>query len=451
MRIIRSKRLELELRRAAAPAVALVIVATAALFALGFVLTNQVFQRPWDNYLEINADIADAKGILAKKQEVRIAGVRVGLIKDVRRVANHAQLTLAVEGRYAPVYRDARLRVRPQTALEDKFVELDRGTQDAGKLADGDLIPLSRTAVPVDASRVLQTFSGETGERLRFMLAGLGEGLDDGGASLRLAFQEAGPLLEVGRDVALEINERRVLLRRLVSRTARISQAIGVKNDALTQIVRGGSDVLTTLGRHDVPLGPTLEELPRTLAHLRTAFTGVRAARRTLDPALESLRPALARLEPALAAIEDLSGDLEPAARALQPAVTALDPLARATRPLARDLESALTQLRPQVPDLDLATRQFDSCKNAFNDFFVWTTSLFKVDDDSANGGKVPVGRGDITAGPPVLSHRRGLPPEEVGSRRQEPLPGATQASFGNARRTQTCTEAGGTTTFKDR
>lgn len=436
----RSNRVTLEIKRAAVPFVAWIALCVCAALALGWVLTNEVFQAPWKSYTYIRAAFGSVKGVLPGQQEVRLAGVRVGVIESESLVHGIPVLTLAVEQKYGPVYRNAHLELRPQTPLDDMYVSLWRGTSSAGPLPAGAILPLWQTGEPVDAGDVLQAFNASTRTELRNLLVGFGKGMGDGGASLNAAFAQAVPFLDVARQVATEIAVRRGRLAQLVSLTGQLTGAIGERDRQLTGLIRSSDSVLAMLARQDVPFGPMLHALPATLTALQTAFTNVGQARTMLDPALVALRPAAQALDPALSALSTISGELRPAARALDPAVTSLVPLAGSLPPLSRGLASSLGTLRPQVPDFSLVTRQLAVCQRAYRDFFIHTLSLFKLNDNGQ-----ALGRGEVTVGP-LISTRTGPAPSQVGLSKPQQT-SSSPLSLGQKRQ-PSCTEQAGLSTI---
>lgn len=435
-----NQRLKLELRRARRPFLLWTALVIAGITSLGWALSQQVFQKPWADYVELDATFADAKGVIPKKQDVRVAGVKVGLIKSAELKNGNAVLTLAIEKKHAPIYGDATARLRPQTALQDMYVALSRGHRAAGELRSGDAIRSDHTESPVDVSRVLQTFEADTAERLQFLLAGFGKGLKDRGASLREAFVQVAPLLRAAQRVAGGIAVRRQRLSRLVTSTGRIATEIGTHDRALAGLVRDGNTTFATLARQDVPLDATLRALPGAMASVERSLASVGRARTALDPAIESLRPVAGELKPALGALDRLSADLGPAARALTPAARALTPLAHDLRPLSRDLRAAIEQTAPVAQDLDVITKQIDACHTDIRNFFAYTLSLFKQDTVMSNGGRMPIARGDLLVGPDVVvqGKQRGPAPEDVGKAK----PKATRSLVnGGLTRDNTCTE----------
>jgi phospholipid/cholesterol/gamma-HCH transport system substrate-binding protein len=78
---------------------------------------------------------------------VRIAGVDVGVVRAVERAGPGGALSFMVEPNGLPVFRDARLKLRPRIFKEGAwFVDLEPGAPGAGELPGGARIPASQTA-----------------------------------------------------------------------------------------------------------------------------------------------------------------------------------------------------------------------------------------------------------------------------------------------------------------
>jgi virulence factor Mce-like protein len=387
-------RLKLELQRARGPFLVLAILAVCAVVVSAVLISKQTFQRPWERYTQVRVAFDDVKGVVPGQQEVRIAGVKVGLVKASELVGDRAVLTLAVEEKYAPIYRDATFRLRPKTPLQDMYVELRRGTRRAGVLRAGQIVPAAQTVTPVDVSRVLQTFDGDTRLRLRTLLDGFGRGLDGRGTALEQSFVELAPFLTTAEALAHQLAVRRTRLRRLVSATGGLTSELARHDRDLSRLITTGDATLATLARRDVPLAQTIRELPGTVSSLQRSLTALGGARRELDPALTALRPAAQKLGPALGALDRVSADLRPAAQDLLPAVRALRPLATVLPATAAGLRGTASALRPQLPDVDLALRQLQACETPFARFFSWTLSVLKFRDAYSS-----YPRGTLTAG----------------------------------------------------
>lgn len=120
-------------------AVALVVVIAGAVVALPRVLRGPV----------ITAYFVSATGVYPG-DDVRVAGVKVGTITDIRAEEDRVRMTLALQ-RNVPVPADVRAVIVPQNLVSARYVQLTPAYVDSGPvLGDGAVIPVERTAVPVE-------------------------------------------------------------------------------------------------------------------------------------------------------------------------------------------------------------------------------------------------------------------------------------------------------------
>jgi hypothetical protein len=55
-------------------------------------------------------------------------------------------VTVSIDQRYEPIYRDARVEIRPNTPLQDMYVDIvSRGTRAAGPVRDGGQLAAAQT------------------------------------------------------------------------------------------------------------------------------------------------------------------------------------------------------------------------------------------------------------------------------------------------------------------
>jgi virulence factor Mce-like protein len=413
------ERLALELRRSRGPFAIWLGLLVLAVGAGGVILKNMNNQYPWEDVYEVRVAIDDAKGVVPELQDVRISGVPVGTITKSELVANRPVLTLSIDREHAPLYRDARLRLRPQTPLQDLYVDVeDRGTPAAGELTAGDIFPAARTQVPVQVSDVLNVFDQPTRARYEVALDEMGRGLDDGGDQLRAAFAEMVPFLHAARRMNRVTAERRRHTRRLIHNFRLLAEELARRDGVVTRLVASGHTTLGELASNDEALERTIAELPPTMRQLDRSLTVLQPALDELDPALDALRRAASALEPGLEALRAFSTDASPALQALRRPVRELAPTVRALRPPIGDLDPAFARLRPQAPRLDRITALVSACKLGFQKFFQWTPSVFKMGDTH---GAVP--RGEQT-----------IAPADAGGQTRDP----------NLRRSPSCTDGRG-------
>jgi virulence factor Mce-like protein len=378
---INTDRLKLELSRSKRPAMQYVYLIGVAAFCLVIVLKNQFYNRFWEAKYTFSAQFQDVKGVTPGVQRVKIAGVTVGVVTKATNKDGHAVLKMQLKKEYGPLYKDAKLRLRPLTPLQDMYVNIEsRGHKAAGEL-DGATLTAEHTVSPVDISRVLNEFPDATRTRMQILLDQFGRGLRDNGADLKWALGELSPFLQAAQKTSTIVAQRRTQMARLVTNLHKLTDALAARDRELSKLVSTGNSTLGELSGADDQLDATLREIPPTLTVLRTAFTRLRAAEDQLDPALKDLGPVADSLQAGMVALEKFSVDAKPALDALQPAVTRLAPLARDLRPTARSLNTAFAGLREQAPAYDRMTAQLPPCFNVIGNFFNDTLSVLKFSD----------------------------------------------------------------------
>lgn len=392
-----NSRLLLEVRRSLRPFLFLVLLAGLGFAAFGGIFRNLTFERPWQDYREVRAEFDDVKGVFPGGHQVRINGVKVGVVSKADLVdGNRAILTLKLEEKWGPIYKNAKMRIRPVTPLQDLYVNItDRGDRTAGEATKDDIIAAQNTSTPVDISRILNTFNADTRERMAVLLTELGRGLgDDGGERLKTAFAEIAPFLRVAEDATTVLARRERNVRRIVHNFGELSAVLAERDKDLNRFVTEGNTALGELAANDTQLAATFRGIADLLPAMRTSFASIRGLTGELDPALQSLEPVAAELEKGLQGLEQFGDDATPALRALRPTVTDLRTMARVLSPTSVDLKDALGRTAAQAPSYDGLTKTLAPCMAMLDEFFNNTISVLKYENDQ---GTYP--RSELTYG----------------------------------------------------
>jgi ABC-type transporter Mla subunit MlaD len=308
--------------------------------------------------------------------------VPVGNISAVSLDHGRAVLTAQIKRKYAPLYRDARLRLRPSTPLQDMYLDVvDRGTPAAGKLPDHGLLDASRTRTPVNLGQVVDLFDADVRPRVSAAIQALGRGLQDHGADLRAALVQLAPFLDAARHLAQTISVRDRQTRRLVHNFRLMSQALAARDHQVTRLVRGGATAFGRLAAVNGSLGTLITQLPPTLRVMPRSYATLRAAADELDPTATALLPVTKALPTGLGALERLSPDARAGLAALDRPLPRLTALMRATSPAGHSLADAFAHLQPQAPRYDHITSAIVPCELALQKFFAWTLSIAKFSD----------------------------------------------------------------------
>lgn len=371
----------LELKRAARPLLLLAIGFIAAAIAGDYVLNN--INGGVGSTHMMKFEVADATGVVPGRAEVRFEGIEAGLVNNVQLIGGHAVLTASVANKFGPVYRNATAAVRPNTALQDMYLDiLNRGTPTAGTAGPSYVVPLSQTQSPVNLSEVLDLFQPGVRAHLYDVLDQLGNGLQDRGADLRLAFVDFAPLLKIAGQISTQLAARTDDTKELVHQAAELSSIIAGRTRQLRQVVVSGTSALQAVstdgGR---PLEETIHELPPTLAALGPTLQDVNALLPNLNRAVTNLEPVADRLPSALPELKAFATSADPAVEALRVPVQKLVPLSDALKPFAADLSRTLGDISPQTGYVDRITQDVARCPKQIDEFFNWTQSVGKYYD----------------------------------------------------------------------
>jgi phospholipid/cholesterol/gamma-HCH transport system substrate-binding protein len=199
--------------------------------------------------------------------EVRIAGVKVGHIKSIQPQGSTAKMTLDVD-RDVPVPADAKAVIVAENLISARYVQLAPAYRDSGPtMADGAVIPVDRTAVPVEWDEVktqlmrlatdLGPRSGVSGTSVGRFIDSAANALDGNGDKLR---QTLAQLSGVGRILASGSGDIVAIIKNLQS-------FVTALRDSNTQIVQFNDRLATLTSVVD----DSRSELDAALTDLSTA------------------------------------------------------------------------------------------------------------------------------------------------------------------------------------
>ncbi len=391
---INRARLKLELRRGARPFVVVVLFV-----ALGVVLAGYTLSKVSPNALSgtetVRFAVSDVTAVQPGINEVRFKGVPVGTIKAVEVRGAQPVLKVEIRKKYGVIYRDARAELRPNTALQDMYLDIvDRGHPRAGVARPGEPLAQSRTSAPVNIAEVLDMFGPSQRVRLRTLLDELGNGTADNGRALRQIFVTTVPFVDAAGRIARQLAARRPQVRRLVHNTAVLTDELGRRETQLRTLLDAGAATLSTLQESSPDLNATLDELPRVLSAVDTSFAATRQVLPDVDAALRALDPVADVLPSSLSGLRALGTQLRPALRALRTPVARLVPLARTLKPVSEDADRAVRALAPQADTVDKVVKDLADCKSGVQGFFQWNASISKFGDSRG-----PIPRGNVVIG----------------------------------------------------
>jgi phospholipid/cholesterol/gamma-HCH transport system substrate-binding protein len=296
-----------------AGAIAIVVIAAATY--LGF--TKQV---PFRSSFEIKAAFRSSNDI-RPNSPVRIAGVEVGRVSKVEptaRGANSAVVTMRIKDSGRPLHKDATAKIRPRIFLEGNFfVDLTAGSPTRPELHDGDTIPITQTATPVQFDEVLKALKAPTREATQKTLGELATAYRKGFASsFNRSLEDQAPAFEYSSIVLEALLGRQPHdLSGIVRDLGTTSASLDRSPPRLQSLITNFNRTAGALAAQDEDLKATVAELPRTLAAagpaldaLNGAFPSVRRLAAAALPGVRSSLPAVRALRPFVGQLRGLVG-----------------------------------------------------------------------------------------------------------------------------------------------
>src|SRR6476620_10173649 len=187
---------------------ALFFMVLVAIGVTSYILSQERFHLPkWvpalgSDFYKLNVEFQTGQAVVpGQGQTINIAGVKVGDVQSVRLKNGVAVVSVNMDKKYAPVYRNAHVLLRPKTGLKDMYLALDPGTRDAGALPSGGTVPVANTLPDVNPDEVLASLDADTRDYLTILLAAGGQAFTDRpghpgetAAALRQTFKRFEPI-----------------------------------------------------------------------------------------------------------------------------------------------------------------------------------------------------------------------------------------------------------------
>jgi phospholipid/cholesterol/gamma-HCH transport system substrate-binding protein len=348
------------------------------------------------------AEFTDAQAVTpGQGQSVRVAGVQVGLIKQVGVQDGKAVVQMAIDGEYTQlIHTDATALIRPRTGLQDMFIEVDPGTPNAPVFKDSGRIPVRNTAPPVNEDEFLSALDTDTRDYLQLLINGAGNGFKNRGDDFREILRRFEPLHRDLAKIQTAVAERRTNLASLVHNYQSLTNELGDHDRSITRLVVSANQVFDGFAHEDNNVSATVRKLAPALRQTHTTLGKLNRYSDVLAPTLDRLRPAFRNLA-------DANKELIPFARESTPIVRDhIRPFVREARPFVRDLKPAAENLSTATPELTTSFKELNRFFNigAYNPksaddrdnylfWFAWvghnTHSLHSASD--ANGPLRPV------------------------------------------------------------
>ncbi|SRX93721.1 MCE family protein [Rhodococcus jostii RHA1] [Mycobacterium shimoidei] len=201
--------------------------------------------------------------------EVRVSGVKVGTIKSIQPDGTRAKMTLHVD-RDVPVPADAKAVIVASNLVAARYVQLAPAYRDTGPvMGDGAVIPIERTAVPVEWDEVktqlmrlateLGPKSGVSGTSVGRFIDSAADALDGNGDKLRQTLTQlsgvgriladgSGNIVDIIKNLQTFVTTLRDSNTQIVQFNDRLATLTAVVNDSRSELDAALSDLSTAVG-----------------------------------------------------------------------------------------------------------------------------------------------------------------------------------------------------------
>jgi phospholipid/cholesterol/gamma-HCH transport system substrate-binding protein len=344
--------------------IAVVTMIVIAVLVGGYILAHENIILPgWfpvlgKNYYTLKADLQTAQALTpGQGQAVTIAGAKVGEVASVDLHEGVAVVTMRITPKYARIYHNATLLMRPKTNLQDLTVEVDPGTPVSGKLPSGGTLPIAQTAPNIDFDEFLAGLDTETRAYLQELLAGAGEGFKENGKAFSATLKRFDPTARDITEIGEQLEIRHQNTARSIHNFRLVIEALGDKDKQLSQLVDASNAVFAVFAKQEKNVESLLNLLPGALAKTRKGLGKLAVAANVLGPTLHKLKPFAKALGPANEATRKLSIATTPIFK-------------NQIRPFAREIEPVVKELKPDTVQLSEAFPKLTSSFAVLNEFF---------------------------------------------------------------------------------
>lgn len=333
---------------------------------------------------EVKAAFSDA-GALREGDDVRIADVRVGYVSDIGLADGTPVATMLLDGGRR-VHKDATAAIGARSALGQKYLALNPGTESAGELDSG--ATLTETTPSQELDTLLGVLDPPTRDAAASTirnvgggLAGRGVDLSDGLRALPAVLPDLGTVSEaLSTDGGAGLSD-------MLTAADRLSRSFAERQQSLGALVTQLDPTLAAINTDGgTPAADILKAAPETLREARSALDSLNGPLSSTREAVTVVRPGAEALGQAT---PDLRGVLVEAVQPLdkvpgvsgsaQPAVEDLTPTATNLQPLARQLGTTVAQAAPSL-------QHIGAYSNDISLFFTYFADALKYSDTLGHG-----------------------------------------------------------------
>jgi virulence factor Mce-like protein len=330
-------------------------------------------------------------GTLADEADVRISGVPVGKVRQLKHTTNGTDATIELERRYSPLPADARAILRQKTLLGETYVELTPGTKSGPKVPEDGTLRTANISPTVELDEIFRAFDDRTRVAFQRWMQSQAQASIGRGRDINDALGALGPFAESGADVLRILDTQRLAVSRLVRNTGDVFAALTERDGQLRQLIENSDLTFRATADRNRELAETMRVLPTFESESKLLVERLEGFAKRTDPLVTQLRPAARELSPTLTDLSALAPDLKALLRDLGPLIGASRTgFPAISRLLDKDLGPTLGQLDPFLRTLNPMLDFIGLYQNEIQAFFGNTAATTQATDLPINA-KVPV------------------------------------------------------------
>jgi virulence factor Mce-like protein len=246
-----------------------------------FLAYNANTGLPFVPTYRISVEVPNAD-LLVPGNEVRVGGVRVGLVEDIEPEqqedgTTYARLDLKLDNDVKPLPVDSTVIVRARSALGLKYLEINKGSSSEGYEAGATVPVAAARPEPVDIDEVLSMFDAPTRVAIRQNLFEFGNALAGRGPELNSAIGRLPRVVEVLKPVMKNLSAPDTGLERFITASAAAAAEVAPVAETQARLFVDLDTTFTALAEVARPfIQETISETPPTFAVAQEAFPRIR-------------------------------------------------------------------------------------------------------------------------------------------------------------------------------
>ena len=281
--------------------------------------------------------IFDSAAFVLPGLDVRIAGVKVGAVTAVDLTDdNEAAVTFAItDPGFQDFRKDARCTIRPQALIGERYIECElteprpdgaSAPAELAEIADGEfkgqrLLPVDRTAVPVDSDQVLSVNSPSVRDRFGIIIRELGAGVAGRGDEIATALKKGNEGLLYANRVLKQLSDETDMLKQLTSSSDQTLAVLASERDSLSGTIENGAVVSSRLAARKTELRASIAALNDVVTEVSPSVDRVTQLTDELQPIADDLNRSSDDLATVLNLLPEVSSRATTAVTALSPTV----------------------------------------------------------------------------------------------------------------------------------